>query len=44
MKKDFPLKGLVELRFDFEERRIVFDKIESKQPFIILEFINPWKC
>tara|TARA_B100001996_G_C18625285_1_gene579489 strand:- start:452 stop:1069 length:618 start_codon:yes stop_codon:yes gene_type:complete len=44
MKKDFPLKGLVEVRFDYEERRIIFDKIESKQPYIMLDFKNPWRC
>ena len=43
MRKDFPLKGLVEVRFDYEERRIVFDKLESKQPFILFDFKNPWK-
>lgn len=43
LKKDFPLKGLVELKFDEEEKKIIYEKIEAKQPFNILEFLNPWR-
>jgi len=42
LRKDFPLSGYVEVRFDEDENRIVQEKIELAQEFRNFEFVNPW--
>lgn len=42
LRKDFPLSGFLELRYDEEEKRIIFDKVEFVQQFRFFEFKNPW--
>jgi NADH/F420H2 dehydrogenase subunit C len=44
LKKDFPLSGYVEARFDESEKRVVLDQVEITQDFRVFEFANPWKA
>jgi NADH-quinone oxidoreductase subunit C len=43
LRKDFPLSGYLEARFDESEKRVVLEKIEMTQDFRFFEFANPWK-
>lgn len=43
LRKDFPLTGFVELRFDDVLKRVVFDKLEVSQEFRMFEFLSPWE-
>lgn len=42
MRKDFPLSGYIEMRFDDERKTIVYELVELSQEFRFFEFINPW--
>jgi NADH dehydrogenase (ubiquinone) Fe-S protein 3 len=42
LKKDFPLSGYVEARFDEPEKRVVLEQIELTQDFRFFEYANPW--
>lgn len=43
LRKDYPLTGFVELRFDDELRRVVFDKLEVSQEYRLFDFLSPWE-
>lgn len=43
LRKDFPLSGFVELRYDDSQKRIVTDYIQFSQEYRKFEFLNPWK-
>jgi NADH-quinone oxidoreductase subunit C len=43
MRKDFPLTGYVELRYDEEQKRVVYDKVKLKQEFRSFDFLSPWE-
>jgi len=42
LRKDFPLSGYVEVRFDSEVRRIVIEPVKFTQTFRNFEFTSPW--
>jgi NADH dehydrogenase (ubiquinone) Fe-S protein 3 len=42
LRKDFPLSGYVETRYDKSKRRIVLEPIELTQEFRTFTFENPW--
>jgi NADH dehydrogenase (ubiquinone) Fe-S protein 3 len=42
LRKDFPLSGFVDVRYDVVEKRVVFDNIELSQEFRSFKFNNPW--
>jgi NADH/F420H2 dehydrogenase subunit C len=43
LRKDFPLSGYVEVRFDEERKTVVTEPIEITQEFRLFEFNNPWE-
>jgi len=43
LRKDFPLSGFVELRYDDSQKRIVTDFIQFSQEYRKFEFLNSWK-
>lgn len=43
LRKDFPLNGYIELRYDDEKKMVVYELIELAQEFRFFEFINPWQ-
>jgi NADH-quinone oxidoreductase subunit C len=42
LRKDFPLYGFVELRYDESQKRIVVEPIEFSQEFRSFDFQTPW--
>jgi NADH-quinone oxidoreductase subunit C len=43
MRKDFPLTGYVEVRYDEEQKRVVYDKVKLTQDFRSFDFLSPWE-
>lgn len=43
LRKDFPLTGYVELRYDEEQKRVVYQPVELVQEFRDFDFISPWE-
>ena len=43
-RKDFPLSGFVEVRYDDEEKRVVCEPIEMAQEFRQFDFTSPWEA
>ncbi|HVZ50551.1 MAG TPA: NADH-quinone oxidoreductase subunit C [Pseudolabrys sp.] len=43
LRKDFPLTGFVEVRFDDQEKRVVYDKVQLAQEFRSFDFLSPWE-
>ena len=42
-RKDFPLTGFVELRYDEDEKRIVYEPVELRQDFRVFDNLSPWE-
>ncbi|XP_015369555.1 PREDICTED: NADH-ubiquinone oxidoreductase subunit 9 [Diuraphis noxia] len=42
-RKDFPLSGYVEVRYDDEKRRVVVEPLEMSQEFRRFELSTPWE-
>lgn len=42
LRKDFPLVGFLELRYDDSYRSIVLEPVELSQDFRFFKFYNPW--
>ncbi len=43
MRKDFPLTGYVELRYDEEQKRVVYEPVRLQQEFRSFDFMSPWE-
>jgi NADH-quinone oxidoreductase subunit C len=43
MRKDFPLTGYVEVRYDEVQRRVVYEPVKLKQEFRSFDFLSPWE-
>jgi NADH-quinone oxidoreductase subunit C len=43
LRKDFPLTGYVELRYDEEQRRVVYEPVKLQQDFRRFDFESPWE-
>jgi len=43
LRKDFPLTGFLELRYDEEQKSILYEKVELTQEFRFFDFESPWK-
>jgi len=44
MRKDFPLTGYVELRYDPDQRRVVYEPVKLTQDFRTFDFASPWEA
>lgn len=42
LRKDFPLTGFVEVRYDENEKRVVTETLELAQGFRLFKFLSPW--
>lgn len=42
LRKDFPLSGYLEVRYDDSEKRVVSEPIEMTQEFRYFDFTSPW--
>jgi NADH-quinone oxidoreductase subunit C len=43
LRKDFPLTGYVELRYDDEQKRVVYEPVRLRQDFRSWDFLSPWE-
>jgi len=43
LRKDFPVSGFVEVRYDDGCKRVVYEPIEVAQEYRSFQFTNPWK-
>jgi len=43
LRKDFPLTGYVELRYDEEQKRVVYEPVQLTQEFRRFDFMSPWE-
>jgi NADH-quinone oxidoreductase subunit C len=43
LRKDFPLTGFVEVRFDDEQKRVVYSPVQLTQEFRTFDFLSPWE-
>ncbi len=43
LRKDFPLTGYVEVRYDDQVKRVVYEPVELRQEFRDFDFLSPWE-
>jgi len=43
LRKDFPLTGFVEVRYDDEEKRVKYEPVRLAQEFRTFDFLSPWE-
>jgi NADH-quinone oxidoreductase subunit C len=43
LRKDFPLTGFVEVRYDDERKRVVYEPVKLAQAFRDFDFLSPWE-
>ena len=43
LRKDFPLTGYVEMRYDEAEKRVVYEPVKLTQEFRRFDFMSPWE-
>ena len=41
-RKDFPLSGYIELRYDSSRQRVVYEPVQLTQEYRLFDFISPW--
>ena len=42
-RKDFPLTGYVEVRYDEEQKRVIYEPVKLTQDFRNFDFMSPWE-
>lgn len=43
MRKDFPLSGFTESRYNVTKSRVVYENVELAQEYRTFEFLSPWE-
>jgi len=43
LRKDFPLTGFVEVRWDDEQKRVLYEPVRLAQEFRNFDFLSPWE-
>ena len=43
LRKDFPMTGFVELRYDDQEKRVRYEPVRLPQEFRHFDFLSPWE-
>jgi NADH-quinone oxidoreductase subunit C len=43
LRKDFPLTGFVEVRYDDSQKRVVYEPVRLNQEFRNFDFLSPWE-
>jgi NADH-quinone oxidoreductase subunit C len=43
LRKDFPLTGHVEVRYDDEKKRVVYEPVKLVQEFRTFDYLSPWE-
>ncbi len=44
LRKDFPLTGYVELRYDEDRKQVVYEPVRLTQEFRSFDFLSPWEA
>lgn len=42
-RKDFPLSGYVEMRYDEEQKRVIYEPVKLPQAFRNFDYLSPWE-
>jgi len=42
LRKDFPLTGYVEVRYDDSQKRVIYESVEMMQEYRVFNFENHW--
>jgi len=42
LRKDFPMTGYVEVRYDEEQKRVIYEPVKLNQDFRTFDFLSPW--
>lgn len=43
LRKDFPMTGYVEVRYDDQEKRVKYEPVKLNQEFRRFDFLSPWE-
>ena len=43
LRKDFPLTGYVEVRYDDEQKRVIYEPVKLTQAYRDFDFLSPWE-
>ena len=43
LRKDFPMTGYVEVRYDEEQKRVVYEPVKLAQEYRTFDFLSPWE-
>ncbi len=43
LRKDFPLTGYLEMRYDDEQKRVIYEPVKLAQEFRTFDFLSPWE-
>jgi NADH-quinone oxidoreductase subunit C len=43
LRKDFPVTGFVEVRYDDQEKRVLYEPVRLNQEFRKFDFLSPWE-
>src|ERR1700722_18846061 len=43
LRKDFPMTGFVEVRYDDQEKRVLYEPVRLNQEFRQFDFMSPWE-
>ncbi len=43
LRKDFPMTGFVEMRYDEEQKRVVYEPVQLRQDWRSFDFLSPWE-
>jgi NADH-quinone oxidoreductase subunit C len=43
LRKDFPLSGFVEVRYDEERKSVVYENVDLPQEYRSFDFTSPWE-
>jgi NADH-quinone oxidoreductase subunit C len=43
LRKDFPLSGYNEVRYDESQKRVIYEPVELTQEFRVFHFYSPWE-
>jgi len=43
LRKDFPLTGYVEMRYDEDQKRVIYEPVKLAQDFRSFDFLSPWE-
>ncbi|HEY8577156.1 MAG TPA: NADH-quinone oxidoreductase subunit C [Devosia sp.] len=43
LRKDFPMTGFVEVRYDEERKRVIYEPVKLMQEFRSFDYLSPWE-